>query len=391
MSLYDLVISAIVSISAFLGVSLILERRTSPYPQHLLGLALFIVGGTFAYIVLNSLGILMQFPHLLRVFSPFLYLIGPLFFLYIKQVVYQDFTLKRVDYLHFLPAIFHFFDLMPFYLLSAEEKQMLATAITEDINVLFRQGGGLIPIGYHYGIRIILLIAYALWIGTMILRYKSRATSKASFNHIREVAFFFFLLVFSLTTLFILGIGYFSPKLEEYGTLFFVNIFALLLLSGFGLLSFRQRATGVETVLSVPSMLVNDHVKNDQEKNGQAIDKVLYPSERIEQLALEMQEFFQSEAFKNPEIKTKDLANFLHVPERDVNPLMTEIYGFKFNRKINQVRVEEAKRLIRDQQQSHLTMEALGQEAGFPSRSSFFRVFKEETDMTPAEFKKTCS
>lgn len=391
MSLYDLVITAIVSISAFLGVSLILERRTSPYPQHLLGLALFIVGGTFAYIVLNSLGILMQFPHLLRVFSPFLYLIGPLFFLYIKQVVYQDFTLKRVDYLHFLPAIFHFFDLMPFYLLSAEEKQMLATAITEDINVLFRQGGGLIPIGYHYGIRIILLIAYALWIGTMILRYKSRATSKASFNHIREVAFFFFLLVFSLTTLFILGIGYFSPKLEEYGTLFFVNIFALLLLSGFGLLSFRQRATGVETVLSVPSMLVNDHVKNDQEKNGQAIDKVLYPSERIEQLALEMQEFFQSEAFKNPEIKTKDLANFLHVPERDVNPLMTEIYGFKFNRKINQVRVEEAKRLIRDQQQSHLTMEALGQEAGFPSRSSFFRVFKEETDMTPAEFKKTCS
>jgi AraC-like DNA-binding protein len=51
--------------------------------------------------------------------------------------------------------------------------------------------------------------------------------------------------------------------------------------------------------------------------------------------------------------------------------------------------VDEVKERLRDPNADHLTLLAIGLEAGFNSKSSFNAVFKKHTSMTPSEYKKT--
>jgi len=55
---------------------------------------------------------------------------------------------------------------------------------------------------------------------------------------------------------------------------------------------------------------------------------------------------------------------------------------------INRYRVEEVKRLLADQADQRLTMEAIGNMAGFKSKSAFNKAFKQITGQTPSEYKR---
>jgi len=55
---------------------------------------------------------------------------------------------------------------------------------------------------------------------------------------------------------------------------------------------------------------------------------------------------------------------------------------------INSYRVEEAKRLIASKDFDHYTLTSIGLEAGFKSKSSFYRIFKEKTNQTPSQIRK---
>lgn len=59
-----------------------------------------------------------------------------------------------------------------------------------------------------------------------------------------------------------------------------------------------------------------------------------------------------------------------------------------FSKFINSLRVDEAKIMLVDQSFNYLTIEGIGNEAGFNSRSAFYNAFKAETNMTPSEYKK---
>jgi AraC-like DNA-binding protein len=52
---------------------------------------------------------------------------------------------------------------------------------------------------------------------------------------------------------------------------------------------------------------------------------------------------------------------------------------------INRYRVKEAQRLMEKPTMRHLTVEEIGYEAGFRSRSGFYGAFKRETGHSPAE------
>jgi len=51
---------------------------------------------------------------------------------------------------------------------------------------------------------------------------------------------------------------------------------------------------------------------------------------------------------------------------------------------VNLFRIEAAKKLL--QANSKLTIEAIGQECGFKSKSSFYSAFKKRTGTTPSKF-----
>ena len=65
------------------------------------------------------------------------------------------------------------------------------------------------------------------------------------------------------------------------------------------------------------------------------------------------------------------------------------VYEKGFAHFINEKRVERAKKLLVNNH--HLSLEGIGYEAGFNSKSSFFATFKKLTGQTPAQYKRSLS
>lgn len=93
--------------------------------------------------------------------------------------------------------------------------------------------------------------------------------------------------------------------------------------------------------------------------------------------------------FKNPDVKLKNLADQLNISKHYLSQLLNDNLGKSFAQYINERRVEEAKRLLIENNQ--FTLEAIGFEAGFSSKSTFYSTFKKIVGQTPSEFKKQFS
>ncbi|MEM6328433.1 MAG: helix-turn-helix transcriptional regulator, partial [Bacteroidota bacterium] len=89
--------------------------------------------------------------------------------------------------------------------------------------------------------------------------------------------------------------------------------------------------------------------------------------------------------FANPDVTVASLADVLDVAPSRLSQLLNDNMGVSFATLINARRVDEAKRLI--ETAPHLTMEAVGYEAGFRSKSAFYSAFKRQTGATPASFR----
>ncbi|MEO1054382.1 MAG: helix-turn-helix transcriptional regulator [Bacteroidota bacterium] len=97
----------------------------------------------------------------------------------------------------------------------------------------------------------------------------------------------------------------------------------------------------------------------------------------------------QQELYKDPKITVAKLAGHLGWPINSVSKLINETLQTNFNDLINQFRVSAFKQLAVTPDSKKYSILGLGQEVGFSSKASFYRVFKKETGMTPSEFMKS--
>ena len=94
-----------------------------------------------------------------------------------------------------------------------------------------------------------------------------------------------------------------------------------------------------------------------------------------------------SKPYLNQGLKLEELALEVGVSKHQLSQVLNEEYPHGFARYVQEYRVEEAKQLIKTR--TELSLEGIGFEAGFSSKSSFFDAFKKIADSTPAAFKKT--
>jgi len=94
----------------------------------------------------------------------------------------------------------------------------------------------------------------------------------------------------------------------------------------------------------------------------------------------------QQKVFRNPDLKLGGLAKLLNVSSHQLSQLLNENLENNFTTYVNSYRIEEAcSMLLTD---NRLTLEAVGYEVGFNSKSTFFTAFKKHVGMTPLSYQQ---
>lgn len=94
-----------------------------------------------------------------------------------------------------------------------------------------------------------------------------------------------------------------------------------------------------------------------------------------------------SKAYCNPSLRVADVATAVGTSTTNISEMCSMHLETSFFSFINKYRIEEFKRLVRDEQWAHYTVTALAEMCGF-KKSSFFTTFKEHEGCTPATWMK---
>ncbi|MFH6991038.1 helix-turn-helix domain-containing protein [Flavobacterium sp. FlaQc-48] len=92
--------------------------------------------------------------------------------------------------------------------------------------------------------------------------------------------------------------------------------------------------------------------------------------------------------FLDAELSLFKLASQLDISSHQLSYIINKGFDENFYQFINQYRIEEAKRMIRDPNMQHLSLIGIAFEVGFNSKTVFNTTFKKRTNQTPSEFKK---
>lgn len=88
--------------------------------------------------------------------------------------------------------------------------------------------------------------------------------------------------------------------------------------------------------------------------------------------------------YLNSDLKMLDIASQLGVRQSELSACINTFKGCSFTQFVNSYRVAYAQQLMREQ--SDIKMSQVGQESGFANDTTFYRVFKTITGLTPSEW-----
>jgi YesN/AraC family two-component response regulator len=90
--------------------------------------------------------------------------------------------------------------------------------------------------------------------------------------------------------------------------------------------------------------------------------------------------------YLKPNFSLEEAAKEMNVSKHVLSQYLNVMLGKSFTNLINEYRIEKAKELL--EIESNLTVEGIGYDSGFSSKSTFFSTFKKITGKTPNEYQK---
>jgi len=159
----------------------------------------------------------------------------------------------------------------------------------------------------------------------------------------------------------------------ETNYLYFVLSFNLFLVFSFTFYGLRQQ------VLIVP----NEH----KHETGHYAASRLADEEKLAIKTRLLSYFEKHEPYLDGNLTVSDLADKLGIQRHKLTEVLNTELNMNFYRFVNTYRVEKVKKLLIDANNNNFSIEALGYDCGFNSKTTFFTVFKNMTGCTPAQYR----
>ncbi|MCO6477541.1 MAG: helix-turn-helix transcriptional regulator [Phaeodactylibacter sp.] len=350
-------------------LALVLGSRKENQPANwIFALLLLSVALHLAEYTISISGLIFQFPHFMFSTYPLLFVIGPLFYLYVLAYLGGNIGWNWRTLRHFIPAFFLLLLLLPFYVKSGADKAAFFLAVSENgfrnappeqfILMLFQ---ALQMLAYLYAsYRLIgrkqLSLAHLSANGNILkVQWLRRAT----------LVFLAFTVFFALATTVLILTGHYRIEIDY---MVLLSLAGLTYVAGYVALAqpalFHQpiRLSRATRVLS------------DAAAGGLKETLVRY---------METQEPFLDEGLKLDDVAAAISTPAHHISEVLSNELHTNFFDF-----VNGYRVEKAKALLRSPETREAKILAIAFDAGFGNKSTFNRVFKKFTGLTPGQYRQ---
>jgi len=316
--------------------------------------------------VLVTTNYVFVFPHLSRLHQPFVFLAGPLLFLYIKALTSREKRFETKDLLHFALSALCFVYLLPYYFQSGVDKlKDLSSEIVQE------------SLGQWYYVRSALFITqflfYLVLITLTLIKYSRKVRDRNSTDE-RAVLFQVRFFVISSVALWVGAVLRYALD-QTAKTNLLVPFGASVIIYAICYMEMRRPAPMASADEPQPA--------KKYENSTLTYEK----SERHLRKLLQLMEL--EKPFTDGELTIQKLAEKLSIPAHHLSQTINERTGQSFSDFINSYRVEEAKKRLLDPTKMHYSVLAIAEEVGFNSKSSFNMVFKKHVNMTPSEFRKT--
>lgn len=147
-----------------------------------------------------------------------------------------------------------------------------------------------------------------------------------------------------------------------------------------------------ENISLKDSFIKLNAAKTEKKELNGSHKKPEYSLEQAKELMHKILEFMDAEKpYLEFDIKQSKVAEKLGFSPHQLSEILNSFFGQNFNNFINLYRVETAKKLLDDEKFSNFKLIAIGYEAGFKSKTSFNRCFKQLTGLTPSEYRESLS
>jgi AraC-like DNA-binding protein len=94
----------------------------------------------------------------------------------------------------------------------------------------------------------------------------------------------------------------------------------------------------------------------------------------------------REELYLKPDITISEVSKILKTNTKYLSQVINNIGQRNFLQFINEYRIEHYKRILSREKLEHLTLFGLALQSGFKNKSTFYKVFKEVTGITPREY-----
>lgn len=338
----------------------------------------FVVVGFYS--VLHSLNLLLYISFIFY-FTPG-YLSGPLFFLYIKSLYHPEENFLKKNWLHFIPFILITIILgIPALISQIKGKHIFDYLRTIDNNDWDN---------YETAFQAIFFIFYCLL--SLHLLKKHRKTLKQNFSNLQEkdLNWIKYLIIGCLVAMSIditilsyqWNFGKFETDLEMQFLTIFPLIFMIIYLGYHGL---------TQSKILLPAFILNEastiivSEENIQKATHHLSNATATEIDTLKTNLLSVLE--KDKPYLDEELTLGRLAALVPTTDKKLSALLNNYLNVSFYDLINQYRVEEVKAKMADSKFSHYTLLAIGFDCGFKSKTSFNRIFKKETGLSPSKYK----
>lgn len=362
------------------------------FPARLLAGYLFSVSVISLFSAAYHTDIFLRYPHLARSMVFLSMCSSPFAFLYVRSVLQQEYGLRKTDLLLFIPAVLYTVNMIPFYLMPWVEKRALIERVLADRSLVAREPEGVLPEGWGILLRMAygLVLAFAQF--TLVLRWRKRIFSVTD-RKIQNVGtykwLFFFSLLVSMSFLFLLVEYFFqvSQFVEIYrlitftmsASVLFTCIYLLVrpnILYGMSGWLQKESSPGLEGKSANPNVPVAPGKR-----------QTLSIAQEKEFRKLLEEHFSNNQPFLKKGYRINELSEELKIPSYQLSAFINQEYGKNFNELVNEYRVLYLKKLIdTNPAYRQYTLEAMGQMAGFNSRTTFITAVKKLSGMTPLDY-----